>query len=103
MDGGELESGLQPGQLWVSSRHIRWAEPHGEQVCLLCLDVLVNVNFRFYKKLFKYQQILLIFSEIREKSDCIIGTKPLTKSETQKYVDKVVTLLTHKLHLKNDT
>ena len=37
--------------------------------------VLVNVNFRFYKQLFKYQQILLIFSEIREKSDCIIGTK----------------------------
>ena len=35
----------------------------------------IYIHFSFYKKLVKYQQIFLIFSEIREKSDCIMGTK----------------------------
>ena len=47
---------------------------------------MININSSFYKKLLKYQQIFLIFSEIREKSDCIMGTKHtiITKSETMK-------------------
>ena len=39
-----------------------------------CLQI-TNIIFSFYKKLLKYQQIFLIFSEIRENSDCILGTK----------------------------
>ena len=66
-----------------------------------CLQI-TNIIFSFYKKLLKYQQIFLIFSEIREKSDCIMGTKhTINQIRDKKYIDKVASLIPHKLSWEN--